>query len=219
MLAGTTPIDLAALERARIYSVKHSGGLSTKETRSRVENIRRETMQSWQERWSDGTRKAVWTRRVLPDLASWIVSPESRRISFHLTQALSGHGCFNSYLFKRGRVDSPYCICCPGVRDDAEHTIFNCEKYAHKRVQLLAELGRSARSEDIQSLLCGGIDSTGNEVHDQIGGHSEAKRKELFVGMVLAILTDKEEEERTSQRGSGSGRARGRRNEGETGGR
>lgn len=31
VLAGTTPIDLAALERARIYSVKKSGGLSIEE--------------------------------------------------------------------------------------------------------------------------------------------------------------------------------------------
>lgn len=186
-----------------------------------MKNIRCDTMQSWQERWTNGTRKAVWTRRLLPDLSSWISSPESRRISFHLTQALSGHGCFNSYLFKRGRVDSPDCIWCPGVRDNAEHTLFSCERYASKRVQLLAELGRPARPEDVQSLLCGAarIGSTDNEVSDYSSVLNDARRREYFVGMVLTILTDKEAEERTRQQVSGSGRAGRRREEGETGGR
>lgn len=145
------------------------------------------------------------------------LTQENRRMTFHLTQALSGHGCFNSYLFKRSRADFPCCFWCPGVREDSENTLFDCARYAPKRAQLLAEMGRTERPEDVQALLCGTArtGSTNNDVPGQNIIFTEARRRELFVGMIFAILMDKEAEEQARQQESSRGNAPGRdRNEG-----
>lgn len=67
--------------------------------------------------------KAMWTKRLNPNISRWwIYSPNE--ISFHMAQVLSRHGCFQSYLWKRGRVRRQACVHCPSEIDDAEHTVF-----------------------------------------------------------------------------------------------
>ncbi|VVC41630.1 Hypothetical protein CINCED_3A004525 [Cinara cedri] len=43
-------------------------------------------------RWNRMT-KAAWTRRVLPDLRRWVLR-RPKDLTFHVTQALTGHECF-----------------------------------------------------------------------------------------------------------------------------
>lgn len=183
-LAGTMPVDLAALERARDYQARTSG-LPMKEVRDSIA----ETRHLWQDRWTNRTRKAIWTRRVLPDVGTCVGAGGYQRISFHLTKAFTGHGCFCSYLFKRGRAESPFCLRCPSEPDDVEHTLFRCEGFAPKRMWLTAVPNRPPTPEDIEPLLCGTIDD---------------RKTEEFVGIVCAILAEKETGERTRQREDGS---------------
>lgn len=67
-------------------------------------------------------------------------------------------------------------------------------------------MSRTVSPEDVQVLLCGTAraGSTDNDVPGQNIIFTEARRRELFVGMISAILTDKEAEERARQQ-SGRG--------------
>jgi phage-related protein len=68
--------------------------------------------------------KAAWTKRLISDLSRWWTCGP-REISFHMAQVLSGHGCFQSYLWKRGRATSEVCCHCQSEKDDVKHSVFN----------------------------------------------------------------------------------------------
>ena len=59
-------------------------------------------------------------------------------------QLLSGHGYFRSYLLKMSKALSTDCLYCPDVENNAEHTFFNCEKWATRIASLVADIRRIA---------------------------------------------------------------------------
>lgn len=61
-LAGSTPLDLLAEERAQLWSNRREG-LSTEETALRAEQIRKATILRWLTLWSTDSGKAAWTKR------------------------------------------------------------------------------------------------------------------------------------------------------------
>lgn len=128
-LAGSIPLDLLARERAQLWLIRNDGSSAEDQVR-REEETRAETLSRWQERWTADNGKAAWTKLLLPNVKRWLGSGGSGRLSFHLTQAVTGHGCFNSYLFRFGKTDSPSCWWCPDVVDDPAHTLFVCDRFA-----------------------------------------------------------------------------------------
>ncbi|XP_076397931.1 uncharacterized protein LOC143266213 [Megachile rotundata] len=83
-----------------------------------------------------GTRgpqdSGAWTRRVLPDVIRW-KNRKHREVTYHLTQALSGHRTFNQFLKKIRRRDSAACKYCGYATDDVEHSIFHCKRWDTER--------------------------------------------------------------------------------------
>lgn len=70
----------------------------------------------WKSRWdrSAATPDVVgrrWTHRLLPDITRWLAKPEMS-LTYRLTQALSAHGCFRSYLHRFNRAEDSYCGYC-----------------------------------------------------------------------------------------------------------
>lgn len=59
--------------------------------------------------------------KVLPDC----------KVDFHLTEVLTGNGCFNYYLQKIEKIDEAICISCghDNDDDDVEHIIFRCDRW------------------------------------------------------------------------------------------
>lgn len=96
---------------------------STPERRVQRERL----VQEWQDRWSRGS-KGAWTRRIIPELETWI-GRKHGGLNYHLTQALTGHGCFEEYLHKIGKAVSNCCTYCIQVPDSPEHTLFHCERW------------------------------------------------------------------------------------------
>lgn len=136
VVAGVIPIDLLAQERRRTYLRK----LQAQES---VSNIRTEershTIQVWERRWAQAT-EGRWTARLVGGIAPWI-NRDHGEVNFYLTQFLTGHGMFYSYLYKCRRKSSPYCIYCPSEVDSAEHTFFSCHRWTAARRTLQRELG------------------------------------------------------------------------------
>ena len=95
------------------------------------DNWSRRTRTEWQRRW-DSTVEGRYTHRVIPNVADW-TGRKYGFVTFHLTQALTGHGCFRSYLHRIGVYQSAECPECPGVDEDVEHAFFHCPRFKEER--------------------------------------------------------------------------------------
>lgn len=57
------------------------------------------------------------------------IAPEETRgsLSFHVSQVLTGHGCFGAYLNKYCDLASEACAQCGVTPDSPEHAVFGCD--------------------------------------------------------------------------------------------
>ncbi|CAI6377148.1 unnamed protein product [Macrosiphum euphorbiae] len=74
-----------------------------------------------------------------------------------MAQALTGHGCFESYLWRRKKAANPGCVNSPAVFDDAEHTLFVCPFWDAERADVAVPLRKPVGPEDVPYLLCGPV--------------------------------------------------------------
>jgi hypothetical protein len=126
VIAGITPLHLQALELTEVMDGTPRPSAKDK------------TLSMWEQEWTANSRKASWTKRLIPSLRCWI----QRRhgwTTYHLTQFLSGHGVFRAGLYKAELVNSPNCVFCYEL-DTAEHAIFKCAMFKREREALLNEI-------------------------------------------------------------------------------
>jgi len=194
VLASSLPGDILAIERARIRR-----RLDEAEPTARFQTIRKEertvSIQTWQERWESST-KGRWTFRLLPNVERWINRPGARS-TFHMSQALSGHGCFRSYLHRMKRAEDSVCLYCLALDETAEHTIFYCPHWSGKREVMRPLLnGRLPIPEDVSDILCGptGWTEQGDRIKEAV-----KRTVDVFTAMVESILSEKEADERAEE--------------------
>lgn len=94
VVAGMVPAHLLAMERQRIHNQKRQGVT--------VDDIleRQITMGMWQEEWNI-LSKGRWTRRLIKYVRRWS-DRNFGSSNYHVTQMLTGHGCFCFYLHRLG---------------------------------------------------------------------------------------------------------------------
>jgi len=204
VLASTVPADLLGAERTRVQS-RHNVEIAAGAPRPSKASVKREertrTIVAWQRRW-DASTKGSWTKRCIPSIERWIGRTVPLvPLTYHMSQALSGHGCFQSYLHKRSRAASPTCLQCLTDVDTAEHTLLECPYWSAFRAPLTDRLGHSPAVADIGEIVCGPqferLPADPNERRASLGSAEETFR--LFYRMVEGILSSKEEEERARQ--------------------
>jgi len=115
---------------------------------------------------------------LIPRVRDW-ASRAHGVTSYHLTQMLTGHGCFQAKLYSFTRAESPHCLSCGDTIDDAEHTFFKCGRWARKLADLEAAVDQVLSPETIIPIM---LLSKGN--------------REVVERYVTLILRTKEEEER-----------------------
>jgi len=147
VLAKMPPAHLLLLERRRIMEMKRSGVACSKAEQ------RRDTIKLWQSVWDSTDTKASWTKVLIPDVTRWWYHGPDE-VTFNMAQALTGHGCFQKYLWKKNRALTPACVHCTAEMDSAEHTIFRCPFWEEDRAELRRSLGRRPEPKDVQDLLC-----------------------------------------------------------------
>jgi hypothetical protein len=135
VIAGIAPLDLLAKDRK-----------STHETPT-DEDI----MSIWQRSW-DNSEKGRWTHTLILKIGPWI-NRKHEETDFHLTQILSGHGCFAEYLKRFGKLDSSDCWYCGNQVDDATHTIFACEAWHSRRSRVETLIGKILNPENIVNTM------------------------------------------------------------------
>ena len=142
VLAGMPPVDLLAGERRsrRISAEKGEDPVEAKNS------ARMAVMETWQSRWNE-SQKGRWTWKLIPDIVPWVTRRHGQ-VSYRLTQILTGHGCFGSYLVRIGKLGNARCPLCEDDVDDAEHALFHCGAYEKKRWRLRCKLGINLSAEN-----------------------------------------------------------------------
>jgi hypothetical protein len=130
LLAYMPPANLLAEERSRIRSRRKQQPLPDAPPMSleKIKSLERKTtLEIWQRSWAY-SRKGQWTRMLIPDVRRWHdkLLPKVPT-TFRVTQALTGHGCFQYYLNRMGRAASPICMQCESAVDTVQHTLLSCE--------------------------------------------------------------------------------------------
>jgi hypothetical protein len=145
VIAGMMPIAITINEDVECYN--HRG---TQHTRG---NVRPRSMSRWQEDWSSATN-GRWTRRLIPVISAW-VDRKHGEVNFHITQVLSGHGCFRQYLHRVGHAPSPCCPECEEEEETVEHVVFHCPRFTEGRTAMLAVCGADTSPDNLIGRMCG----------------------------------------------------------------
>ncbi|XP_015368193.1 PREDICTED: retrovirus-related Pol polyprotein from type-1 retrotransposable element R1 2 isoform X1 [Diuraphis noxia] len=199
------PTDLLGLERrsirSRLGAVLQEPGEQRPSKATAKSEARNATIGAWQARWQ-ATSKAAWTGCVVPDLGRWLGRTVPWvPLTFHMAQALTGHGCFQWYLHRMGMATSPRCWQCADDSDTAEHTLFQCVYWEGFREALTSRLGHRPNTIDVSDIIYGPVFETlPLDPIDKQAVLIEAEEVfKLFYRMVENILTTKEDEERRRQ--------------------
>ncbi|KAL4083690.1 hypothetical protein QTP88_029006 [Uroleucon formosanum] len=90
VVSGIIPIDILALERHRCYAQRKG-----EQEPPDPGEPQQTAMDQWQEKWeaTNETEERIWTRRLIRDVREW-TGRRHGEVDFHITQALTGHGCF-----------------------------------------------------------------------------------------------------------------------------
>lgn len=157
VLASVPPIDLLVLERKEVYSQnKERACLGSEEENRRIKaevkkEARARLTREWQEPWLKAST-GRWTHQLIPQLPMWL-GRKHGEVGFHLTQALTGHGCFNAYLKRFNIRQSESCDFCNDPVDDAKHTLFACQRWQTYREEMNTETGIEVQPENMVSLM------------------------------------------------------------------
>lgn len=149
VISGMMPITLQIEESQRIYHQRTSNAVAKKEIKRRE---KANSLRNWQDRW-DNAEYGRWTRRLIPNIADW-TNRKHGEVNYYLTQILSGHGTFKSYLYRIGKEESPHCPACANTEESAEHVFFECPRFEEVRSIMEQKIGRRLRVENLVENMC-----------------------------------------------------------------
>lgn len=128
LMAGIPRLCLLASMRRRVYDRVwdlREGGTWTKiraaEIRAEEELLMR---RQWKIYMSNPNPSGLKTRMaILPVFEDWLDRGHGG-LTFRITQLLTGHGSFGTFLYRIGKAESPHCThCAERVEDSASHTL------------------------------------------------------------------------------------------------
>ncbi|XP_070162509.1 uncharacterized protein [Polyergus mexicanus] len=147
--------------RKRIYEqikIHRNNGTYSREVRNTTrENETAAMFNEWRAYLELPNHSDEFTKLALmPNFETWI-NREHGSMSYHLTQVLSGHGCFAKFLCRIGKRENRCCDFCGDDPDDVLHTIRECPAWDPERISLKRTLGldREFTMADIVEAACG----------------------------------------------------------------
>ncbi|XP_032687427.1 uncharacterized protein LOC116851766 [Odontomachus brunneus] len=132
VLAGMIPADLLARMYADTYTrlrrLRNEGEALSAGTIGRIRALaRRRALRRWKRQLGGPNvpgRRTI--EAIRPCLLEWVDRGHGG-LNFHLTQVLTGHGCFGEYLCRIGKERTTHCHHCAADRDTAQHTLAECQ--------------------------------------------------------------------------------------------
>ncbi|KAE9528677.1 hypothetical protein AGLY_012252 [Aphis glycines] len=94
----------------------------------------------------------VWTKRLIPNVVPWC-NRRHGQLEFHMTQIMSGHGCFGVYLHKIGKETTKRCHHCGSPEDDAAHTLFVCPAWELDRLMMTNALDVRLHADNFSEVV------------------------------------------------------------------
>ena len=140
VISGVIPMDLLIKER----------GETQGKNKAEKREARRTTMNRWQQKWEEAD-KGRWTYALIPNIEVWL-NRKTGNINYYITQFLTGHGLFMSYLHKIGIRQRDTCMYCP-LPDTSEHTFFHCEKWRTIREEIEQRVGVRLTKENVINVM------------------------------------------------------------------
>ncbi len=108
-------------------------------TKTRLKQfIHNKNLEEWNNRWIETTTGA-YTKQYFPTIKDRQKAKNKFKTNFYLTQIITNHGNFKSYLKQFHIIDNELCDNC-GEEDNANHRIYKCMKYEEQRGQLIAAI-------------------------------------------------------------------------------
>lgn len=187
LLARRPPLQLVAAARRRAF-VKISSlrklGWATREEQLEIRSAQDLLLiRQWKIHIGNVNLSGSRVREAIrPVFGDWVARKHGA-LEFHLTQLLTGHGCFNEFLYRIGKCPTPNCARCGSVPDTVDHTIADCPAWDVQRGVLRAAVG-----EDL---------SLSAIIRSMVASKEGWRAVRDFARAVLRI---KEEEERVRQR-------------------
>lgn len=81
---------------------------------------------------------------ILPVLDGWLDRIHGG-LTYRMTQMMTGHGCFGSYLFRIKKIITATCCHCFEGIDTPEHTLEECQSWEEDRGILREKIGMDIR--------------------------------------------------------------------------
>lgn len=170
VITGFLPIEITLEEKKWLYEVTQRYKILHTDDDDLInwknENLKLETERitnriwnHWYNKWNNTVQvpESTWTRRLIPSPRWWAERNKNGKafgqLNFRLTQMLTGHGVFKSYLHRIRKADSDECWWCQGVRDDPEHTLVSCTRWAVKRNELERKIGTQLVVSEFMDLM------------------------------------------------------------------
>ncbi|XP_020298803.1 uncharacterized protein LOC109863036, partial [Pseudomyrmex gracilis] len=115
---------------------------------------RRQLLFGWEQFLSEPDVDAQEVVRVVrPHLEVWLDNGVGR-LTYRVTQVLTGHSCFGEYLCRIGRESTTQCHKCGAASDSVKHTVDECLWCARERRELTAKIGFDLSLECLIKALC-----------------------------------------------------------------
>lgn len=112
-IASQIPIELLIEERAKLETTRDADKIKTRE----------DIELKWEEMWRNEDH---WTKAFIPSVNEW--RKKAGDVDFYVTQGITGHGVFITYLHRIGKSADELCWYC-GTVDSPEHTVFVCDHF------------------------------------------------------------------------------------------
>ncbi|KMQ92505.1 reverse transcriptase, partial [Lasius niger] len=202
LLARIRPIRLLAILRKHTYErIKVHRDEGTLDNENRKE-IRESEFASLCNAWRDILEKpntsGEFTKLIIvPRLEAWLTRPTINGMTFHLTQVLTGHGCFSKFLCRIGKRVNTMCFLCGEDVDDVYHTLRECPMWDTQRITLRRKLNLTRdftlgdvldviiASEDSWKIFSAFIEEAMKEKKDEKRRLERARKKRYTGGKLL----------------------------------
>lgn len=158
LLARTPPWILVARKCYRTYEKIKQRKKDKSWSKDIEEDIKAEEELDMQKVWERRIRKEdlpgpKLRAAIRKNYDAWM-SRKHGGMNYHLTQLLTGHGCFNSYFQRMKKVESALCRYCGRYVDNAEHTWTICEEWNGERDTLKAAINGPIDMGRIVEAIC-----------------------------------------------------------------
>ncbi|KMQ85237.1 reverse transcriptase [Lasius niger] len=189
LLARLPPVKLVAGMRKKIYDqikMRREDGSFLPETRKEIKEPELQKMyDEWREQLERPNSPGGLTlMAIVPRLEVWMAR-KSGSMSFHLTQIMTGHGCFPKILCRIGKKTNTTCDFYGCDMDDPNHTLRVCTAWEPQRILL-------ARKLDLpQGFTLG-------DIVEAVATSLDCWR--AFSAFAEEVIREKEEEERRRER-------------------